>query len=51
MERKGDDINISFLPAAANVITVHSEQVEETSSDISSLSSTEEPTFGPRPDT
>ena len=51
MERKGDDVNISFLPVVPDIIRVPSEQVEATSTDISSPNSFEKPVFGPRPNT
>ena len=50
MERKGDNINISFSPVAPNTIRVKSEQVETTPSDITPPTSSEKPSFGPRPD-
>ena len=51
MERKGDDVDISFLPVVPNTIRVQSEQVEATSTDISPPNSIEKPVFGPRPNT
>ena len=51
MEWMGDDINISFQPVAPSVIRAQLEQVEEASSNIPPPSSSEKPTFGPRPDT
>ena len=50
MERKGDNINISFSPVAPNSIWVKSEQVDSTKSDITPPTSNEKPSFGPRPD-
>ena len=49
MERKGDNINISFSPVAPNFIRVKSEQVEATTSDNTPSTSNEKPPFGPRP--
>ena len=46
MERLGDDISTIFQPVVPNVITVRSEQVEVTSSDISPA-----PIFSHNPDT
>ena len=51
MERKGDNINISFLPVTPNIIRVQLEQVEVTSSDITPSTSSDKPAFGPRPNT
>ena len=50
MERKGENINISFSPGAPNTIGDKSEQVETTSSNISPATSSEKQSFGPRPD-
>ena len=47
MERKGHDVDISFLPVVPDTIRVQSEQVEATSTDISPPNSIEKPTFGP----
>ena len=49
MERKGDDVDISFLHVVSNTYRIQSEQVEVTSTDISPPNSTYKPTFGPRP--
>ena len=49
MEGKGDNINISSLPVAPDSIRVQLEQVEVTSSDITLLTSSDKPAFGPRP--
>ena len=51
MERKGDDVDILFLPVIPNTIRVLSVQVEATSTDISSPNSIDKPTFHPRPNT
>ena len=51
MERKGDDVDISFLPVVPNTIRVQLEQVEATSTDISTPNSIDKPTFAPRPNT
>ena len=51
IEIKGNDVNISFLPVVPDTITVQSEWVETTPSDISPPDSSERPVFGPRPDT
>ena len=48
MERKGDSIDIPFLPVAPNTIRAQLEQVEVTSYDIYP-SSSNKPFFGPRP--
>ena len=50
MERQGDNINISFSPVAPNSIRVRSEQVETRTPDIDPPTSSEKPSFGPRPD-
>ena len=50
MEREGDNIQISFSPVAPNSIRVKSEQVETATSDIDPPTSSEKPSFGPRPD-
>ena len=50
MERKGDNINISFSPVAPDTIRVKLEQVETTPSNITPPTSSEKPSFGPRPD-
>ena len=51
MERKGYDVDILFLPVVPSDIWVQLEQVEVTSTDISSPNSIDKPTFGPRPNT
>ena len=51
MERKGDNINISFWPVTPNTIRVQLEQAEATSPDISPSTSSDKPTFGPSPNT
>ena len=51
MKRKGDNIDISFLPAAPNTIRVQSEHVEATSSDIFPPNYVHKPTLGPRANT
>ena len=51
MERKGDNINISFSPVTPNTIRVQSEQVEVTPSNITPPTSNDKPSFGPRPNT
>ena len=50
MERQGDNIQISFSPAAPDSIRVRSEQVETVTPDIDPPTSNEKPSFGPRPD-
>ena len=50
MERKGDNINISFSPVEPNTIRVKSEQVETTLSNITPPTSSEKPSLGSRPD-
>ena len=51
MERKEDNVDISFLTVVPDTIRVQSEQVEATSTDISPPDSIEKPIFGPRPNT
>ena len=51
MERKEDDVDISFLPVVPKTIKVQSEQVEVTSPDISPPKITDKPTFIPKPNT
>ena len=51
IDRKGDNISISFLPVAPNIIRVQSEQVEVISSHISPPTSSDKPAFGSRPNT
>ena len=51
MERKGDNVDISFLPAVPDTVRVQSEQVEAISTDISPPNSIEKPVFGTRPNT
>ena len=51
MEVKGDVVNVSFLPVVPDTIRVQVEQVESTSTDISTPNSNEKPVFGPRPNT
>ena len=51
MEVKGDVVNVSFLPVVPDSIRVQVEQVESTSTNISTPNSNEKPAFGPRPDT
>ena len=50
MEREGDNIQISFSPVAPESIRVRSEQVETATSDIDPPTSSEKPSFSPRPD-
>ena len=50
MERQGDNIQISFSPVASDSIRVRSEQVENVTPDIEPRTSSEKPSFGPRPD-
>ena len=50
MERQGDNIQISFSPVAPDSIRVRSEQVETVTSDTEPPTSSENPSFGPRPD-
>ena len=51
MERKGDDVDISFLPVVPNTTGIQPEKVEATSTEISPPNSIEKPVFGPRPNT
>ena len=51
MEVKGDVVNVSFLPVVPDTIRAQVEQVESTSTDISTCNSNEKPVFGPRPNT
>ena len=51
MEHMGDDVDISLLLVVPNTISIQSEQVEATSTDISPPSSIDKPPFGPRPNT
>ena len=51
MERKGNNIDISFLPVAPNTIWVQLEQLEGKSSDIKPPTSSYKSAFGPRPNT
>ena len=51
MEVRGDVVNVSFLPVVPDTISVQVEQVESTSTDISTPNSNEKPVFGPRPET
>ena len=51
MERKGDNINRSFLPVAPNIVRVQLEQVQVTSSDITPVTSSDKSAFGPRQNT
>ena len=51
MERKGDNINISFSPVTPNTIKAQSEQVEVTPPNITPPTSSDKPSFGPRPNT
>ena len=51
MELKGDDVDISFLPAVPNTIRAQLEQVKAPSTDISPPNSIETSIFGPRPNT
>ena len=50
MERQGDNIQISFSSVAPDSIRVRSEQVETVTSEIDPPTSSEKPSFGPRPD-
>ena len=50
MERKGDNINISFSPVTPDTIRVQSKQIKVTPSDITPPISSDKPSFGPRPD-
>ena len=49
MKRKGDDVDISFLPVVPDTSRVQSEQVEATSTDISPPNSINKSTFVIRP--
>ena len=49
MERKGDDINISFSPVTPDTSRVQSKQIEVTSSNITPPTSMDKSAFGPRP--
>ena len=51
MEKKGDDVDILFLPVVPNTIRVQPEQVEATSTDISTPNPIDKPTFDLRPNT
>ena len=51
MERKGDDVDISFLPAMPDTIRIQVDQVEATSTGISPSISIDKPKFGPMPNT
>ena len=51
MERKGDNINILFSPVTPNTIRVQSVQVEVTQSNITPPTSSDKPSFSPRPNT
>ena len=51
MERKGNNINISFSPVTPDMIRIQSEQVEVTSSSITPFTSSNKQSFGPRPNT
>ena len=51
MKVKGDVVNVSFLPVIPNTIRVQVEQVESTSTNISTPNSNEKPVFSPRPNT
>ena len=50
IERQGDNIQISFSPVAPDSIRVRSYQVETVTPDIDPPTSSEKPSFGPRPD-
>ena len=50
MERQGDNIQISFSPAAPDSIMVRSEKVEAATTDINPPTSNEKPSFGPKLD-
>ena len=50
MERQGDNIQISFSPVAPDSIRVRTEQVKTVTSNIDPPTSSEKPSFGPRPD-
>ena len=51
MERRGDNIQISFSPVAPNSIRVRSEQVESVTPHIDPPTYNEKTSFGSRPDT
>ena len=51
MERKRDNINLSFSHVTPNTIRVQSEQVGATPSDIAPPTSSDKPSFGPRENT
>ena len=51
MERKGGNVDISFLPVVPDTIRVQLEEVEATSTDTSPPSSINKTTFGPGPNT
>ena len=51
MERKEDNINISFLPVAPDTVSVQLGQVEVACSDITPPISSDKPAFGHRPNT
>ena len=51
MERKEDNINISFLPVAPDTVRVQLGQVEVACSDITPPISSDKPAFGHRPNT
>ena len=51
MQVKGDVANVSFLPVVPNTIKVQVEQVESSSTDISTPNSNGKTVFGPRPNT
>ena len=50
MERQRDNIQISFAPVAPDSIRVRSEQVETQTPNTEPPTSSEKPSFGPRPD-
>ena len=50
MERQGDNIQISFSPVAPDSIRARSEQVETVTPNIDPPTSSEKPSFGPKPD-
>ena len=50
MQRKRDNINISFSPVAPNTIRAKLEQIEAIPPNITSPTSSEKPSSGPRPD-
>ena len=51
IERKGDNINMSFSPVTPDTFRVQSELVEVSSSNIIPPTSNKKPSFGPRPNT